>query len=82
MQREEMIEKLRGIFVSVLKHEEFEMIDSLSADQVNGWDSLTHMIIITDIEAAFGIKFKLKELNKLNNLGNLISLVTEKTGQK
>jgi len=82
MQREEMIEKLRTIFVSVLKHEEFEMTDSLSADQVNGWDSLTHMIIITDIEAAFGIKFKLKELNKLNNLGNLISLITEKTGQK
>lgn len=82
MQREEIIEKIRNIFISVLKHEDFEMKDSLSADQVSGWDSLTHMIIITDIEAAFGIKFKLKELNKLNNLGNLLSLINEKIAQK
>jgi len=57
------------------------MNDELTAAKVNGWDSLTHMIIITDIENAFGIKFKLKELNKLNNMGSLIELITAKLAQ-
>ena len=82
MEREEIIQKIRTVLIEVLKHENFEMTDALSAADVNGWDSLTHMIIITDIEAAFGVKFKLKELNKLNNLGNLIALISSKIDQK
>jgi acyl carrier protein len=78
MERNEIAEKIKGVLVAVLKHEDFEMVDSLSAAQVDGWDSLTHMIIITDIENIFSIQFKLKELNKLNNLGNLIDLIISK----
>jgi acyl carrier protein len=64
-----LLEKIKGILINVLKHENFEIKDELSATDVEGWDSLTHMLIITDIEELFGVKFKLKELNKLNNLG-------------
>jgi acyl carrier protein len=45
---------------------------------VEGWDSLTHMVILTEIEKEFGIQFKLKEINKLKNMGNLIELITSK----
>jgi acyl carrier protein len=48
------------------------------ARDVEGWDSLTHMEIITEIEAVFNIKFKLKDLNKLKNLGTLIELIESK----
>jgi acyl carrier protein len=81
MERTEIAEKIKGILINVLKHENFEIKDELSATDVEGWDSLTHMLIITDIEELFGVKFKLKELNKLNNLGNLIDLVISKLAQ-
>lgn len=81
MERNEIVSKIKTILVAVLKHEDFVMNDELTAAKVNGWDSLTHMIIITDIENAFGIKFKLKELNKLNNMGSLIELITAKLAQ-
>jgi acyl carrier protein len=81
MERNEIVSKIKTILVSVLKHEDFVMNDELTAAAVNGWDSLTHMIIITDIENAFGVKFKLKELNKLNNMGSLIELITAKLAQ-
>jgi acyl carrier protein len=58
------------------------MTDDLSARDVDGWDSLSHMVIISEIENHFGVKFKLRELNKLNNLGNLIELVSGKIDQK
>ncbi|MCJ7448007.1 MAG: acyl carrier protein [Bacteroidales bacterium] len=78
MDKSEILEKLRHILVSVLKHEKFEMRDDLSATDVDGWDSLTHMIIITEIEKMFNCRFKLKELNKLGNMGTLIELIQSK----
>ncbi len=78
MEKGEVSGKVRQIVVSVLKHEKFEMREDLTAADVDGWDSLTHMTIITEIEEAFGIKFKLKELNKLKNMGSLIDLIQSK----
>ncbi len=82
MEKNEISSKIKSILISVLKHENFEMRDDLSAADVDGWDSLTHMIIITEIEECFGVKFKLKELNKLNNMINLLDLVAFKIEQK
>jgi acyl carrier protein len=78
MERIEIIEKVRTVLSSVLKHENIEMKNETTARDVEGWDSLTHMEIITEIEAVFNIKFKLKDLNKLKNLGTLIELIESK----
>ncbi|MDX9910071.1 MAG: acyl carrier protein [Bacteroidales bacterium] len=78
MEKSEVSEKVSQIIVSVVKHERFEMRDDLTAADVDGWDSLTHMTIISEIEEAFDIKFKLKELNKLKNMGSLIDLIQSK----
>ncbi|NNE16646.1 MAG: acyl carrier protein [Saprospiraceae bacterium] len=78
MERDQILEKIKIIVVSVLEHDDFDMKDELVATDVSGWDSLTHMIIITSIENEFKIKFRLKELNKLKNMGTLIELVQSK----
>ncbi len=78
MERNEIAEKTRKILASVLKHEKFEMKDELTATEVEGWDSLSHITIISEIEEEFKIKFKLKELNKLKNIGSLIEIVQSK----
>lgn len=78
MKKIEISEKIKSIVIIVLKHDDFEMKNELIATDVSGWDSLTHMIIITTIESEFNIKFRLKELNKLNNMGTLIELVKSK----
>lgn len=78
MEKTDLIESLRKIIISVVKHDNFEMKDDLSAKDVKGWDSLNHMMIITEIESQFNIKFKLKELNKLKNMGTLIELIQSK----
>ena len=82
MNKEETTDRIKNVIVSVLKHENFEMRDELTASDVDGWSSLTHMMIINDIETEFDIVFKLKELNKLNNIGDLITLVISKVEQK
>ncbi len=78
MEKVEILEKVRQILITVLKHDKFEMRDDLTASDVDGWDSLTHMEIITEIETEFNIKFRLKELNKLKNMATLIELIQSK----
>lgn len=78
MERNDIIEKIKAALIGVLEHENFEITDELTAKDVDGWDSLSHMMIITEIEKVFTIKFKLRDLNKLNNMGSLIELIKTK----
>jgi len=68
-------DKIGQILNTILEHDNFEIHEALTAKDVDGWDSLSHMMIITKIEEQFDIRFKLRELNKLKNMGSLISLI-------
>ncbi|MEF9923577.1 MAG: acyl carrier protein [Muribaculaceae bacterium] len=78
MEKEELKRIIRTILNGVLKHNNFDMSDEMSAKDVDGWDSLSHMAIISKIEEHFNIRFKLRELNKLKNMGTLIELIQSK----
>ncbi len=79
MDRNEIQQKVRATIAAVLGHDRFEMRNDLTATDVEGWDSLTHMSIIAGLEQSFGIRFKLREINKLKNMGSLLDLIAEKT---
>lgn len=78
MENTEIRERIRKTLVKILKHENFEMVDELTASDVDGWDSLTHMEIISELEEDFNVKFKLRELNKLKNMKSLVDLIDSK----
>lgn len=79
MERNEIVEKITVIFREVFSDNNIVINDEMTANDVENWDSLTHMLMITKVEETFGVKFKLKELNKLKQVGDIISLVAEKT---
>lgn len=79
MNKNEIIEKLTPIFREVLEMSDLVLKDELSANDVDNWTSLTHMLIMTKIEGTFNITFKLKELKKLQNVGDMVSVLEEKT---
>ena len=78
MNRSDITEKITPVFRKVLNEASREISDQLSANDVDNWDSLSHMLLISEIETVFNIKFKLKELNKMKNVGDLISIISEK----
>lgn len=79
MTRNEIIEKLTPIFRKELEMNDLVLTDNLSANDVDNWTSLTHMLIMTKVEEDFGVTFKLKELKKLQNVGDMITILEEKT---
>ena len=80
MEKSEIIEKLTPIFHEVFSDNAIVLRDDMTASDVENWDSLTHMFMITKVEEVFGIKFKLRELNKLKNVGDLCNTIAEKLG--
>lgn len=78
MERKEVIAKLTPIFREVFNDNSIEIRDDMTADDVERWDSLSHMMMITTVEKEFGIKFKLRDLNKMKQVGDLISLIESK----
>ncbi len=81
MDSNEIIEKLTVIFRTVFKNDGIVLRDDMTADDVDSWDSLTHMAMISEVEKCFSIKFKLKELNKLRQVGDLIATIESKLQQ-
>ena len=78
MDRTEIVNKLTEIFRTVFNNAELILSEEMTAEDVENWDSLTHMLMISDVEKKFCIKIKLRELNKLNTVGNLIDLIESK----
>ena len=48
-----------------------------TADDVEAWDSLTHLQLIMEIEQAFKIKFKTSQLKNMPNVGAMIDAIEE-----
>jgi acyl carrier protein len=78
MEYTELIEKLTELFRKVFNNDSLLLKNELTANDVDQWNSLSHMILIAEIEKAFSIQFKLKELNKMRNVGDLINMISLK----
>jgi len=66
---------LAKIFEDVFDDDSIVLRPGLSAKDVDGWDSLTHIRLLLTIERAFKIKFSTSEIGKLANVGDLVALI-------
>ena len=78
--REAIRSTFSKIFAGVFPTFSGSIIDSLTAADVNEWDSVSHIDLICEIESEFSIEFTTAEISQLQNVGELITLVLEKTG--
>lgn len=72
MTRQEIIDKLTPIAREAFQNEELVLSDELSAENVDSWNSLAFMKLLTAIETDFGFKFKMMELIQLNTMGDIL----------
>ena len=75
MEKEEIKERLTVIFREVFEDEEIVLADEQTAEDIENWDSLSHMMLIAAIEKDFAFKFKLKQLSSLGSVGGIISAI-------
>ena len=78
MERNQILAEVEDIFRDVLDNEEIELQDATTADDVEEWDSLTHIQLIVAIEKHFKIKFTSKEILSWQNVGQMIDCIAAK----
>ena len=75
---EEVIHQLNPIFCNVFDDEALKIDAHTSAQDVDEWDSLSHIRLIISIEKALGIQFSAGEIADLKNVGEMARLILKK----
>ena len=70
--------RLTDIFMDIFDLDSIALTPETTADDVSGWDSLTHIRLLLTVQKAFQIKFSTAEIGKLKNVGELVSLIHDK----
>ena len=74
MTRQEIFEKLNEVFSDVFDEDITVTAETTSAD-IDEWDSLTHITLISEVEDAFGIKFAMKDVLGMKNVGDMVEII-------
>lgn len=78
MEKNQILEEVQEIFREVLDNEEIVLANETTADDIEEWDSLTHIQLIVAVEKHFKIKFTSKEILSWQNVGEMIDCIAAK----
>lgn len=74
----EISEKLQNVFRDVFENADIVLRDEMTAKDVEGWDSLAHILLVVAVENDFGVTFETAEISELKNVGEFIKLIQSK----
>jgi acyl carrier protein len=77
-----LLEELQTIFRYILDQPGLVLTRESNANNVEDWDSLSHINLVTSIEKRYKIKFTLGELQELKDVGDMIDLIKVKLAAK
>lgn len=79
MTRNEVFSVIQDIFRDIFDADDLIITNTTDSDEIEDWDSLNHINLVSAIEKEFKIKFALGELAELQDVGNMVDLMmTEK----
>jgi acyl carrier protein len=78
----EILAHLTAVFQEVFDDPALTIDEAMTAEDVGGWDSVTHILLVVAVEQAFAVKFKTAEIETLKNVGDLVRLIDRKTAGK
>lgn len=78
----DILQKLGDTIRMVFSDLELTIGSKTTANDVEGWDSLSHITLITTVEACLGIRFSNKEILTFRNVGEMMQLINVKLNNK
>lgn len=76
---DEIYDRLEAIFRDVFDDDGLIVIPQLTANDVEGWDSMMNVQLMLSIEEAFKVHFSASQIASLNNVGELAALIQRMT---
>lgn len=78
MSKEEILRKINEIFRDVFDDESLVINEGTTAPDVEGWDSLTHITLIEQVEDTFDMRFTMPEVNGMKNVGEMADIIASR----
>lgn len=75
MNRQEILSKLQSVYRDILDDENIVLTEETTAEDIEEWDSLTHVQIVAEIQKEFDVKFSAKEMLLWENVGDIIDAI-------
>lgn len=78
MTNEEILTGLTTILRDTFDEQGLQISNETSAEDIDEWDSLSHIELISNIESHYKVRFALGELQDLKNIGDMVELIRNK----
>lgn len=78
MDRSPIFPRLTAVFQDVFDEDTLQLFPTMTAQDVEGWDSLSHIRLVVSVEQAFGVRFSTDEISNLENVGEFVDLIESK----
>lgn len=78
MDAREVFSRLDRVFQDVFDDDTLHVTPSTTADDIEDWDSLEHITLISAVEREFRMKFKMGEISSMRNVGEMARIVAER----
>ena len=78
MKKEEILNELEKIFKDVLENNEIEITNTTTANDIDEWDSLSHIMLVVAIESHFSVSFTSEEIISYKNIYDMCVALEDK----
>lgn len=75
MTREEVYERLTGVFRDVFDDDSIEIGDGTTAEDIDGWDSFEHINLVVAVEDEFSFKIPMGKVVTMKNVGEMVDII-------
>jgi acyl carrier protein len=78
MDRTQVLAQLSAIMQEVLDDPNVNLTPATTADDVEGWDSMSNITFVVEVERRFGVKFNTAEIEEMRNVGDMLDIIAAK----
>lgn len=78
MERNDILERVQTVFREELEDETIVLTENSTAKDIEDWDSLSHIQLVSAIEKHFGIRFLSREILSWQNVGEMVDSIAAK----
>ncbi len=78
---DKIYERLNALFRDFFDDDDIELDADTTADDIDDWDSLNHITLMSAVEEEFGLRFTMGEVSGMKNVGEMVDIIS-KRGKK
>ena len=78
MNKELIFKRVQDIFRDIFDEDTLIISDNTSPEDIEDWDSLNHILLLSAIQEEFNIEIGLEEMQLVNDVSTLLNIIKNK----